>query len=183
MRTDPDASGTMDLSAVLLSVVTMNTERVVVYGVVGLIFATTLASGPLVGAIDLTTTESTSIGEGNATVGAVSLPTSGEIASGRYGSGQYYLRVPDATVDVVNVTGTPLLAYKVEIGEMGYSRTTTHFLSASNTGSYTLSIEQDSIDADKVENETYDGQLSVFLRSSESERQLATRNITVGVSR
>lgn len=173
----------MDLSAGSRFLVTMNTERAVVWGVVGLVLATTLASGPLVGGVDFTTdAEKPAFGEGNATIGEVSLPASAEIAYGRYGSGEYYLRVPDATVDLDDVSGNPLLAYEILIREMSYSRTTTHFISSSNTGSYTLSMERDSLAPEKVENESYDGRLRVFLRSNGTEQQLAARNITVEVT-
>lgn len=173
----------MDLSAGLLSVGTMNTERGVVYGVIGLVLATTLVSGPLVGAVDFTTApEQRSFGSGNATVGDVSLPSSTEITSGRFGSGEYYVLVPDATLTVANVTGTPLLAYQFSIPALGYSRSTTHFVTSSDTGTYELSLKRDAIEPSRVENRSYDGTVTVFLRSNESERRLAERNVTVEVT-
>ena len=173
----------MDLFPGSLSVVTMNTERAVVYGVVGLVLATTLVSGPLVGGIDFTPApEEPSFGDGNASIGDVSLPARAQIRSERFGSGEYSLRVPDATVELLDVTGNPSLAYQISIRAIGYARTTTHFVTASDTGTYGLSLEQDSIDPSQVENGTYDGTLRVFLRSNGTERRLGGRNITVEVT-
>jgi len=161
----------------------MNTERAVVYGVIGLVLATTLVSGPLVGTVKFTTApERTSLNGGDATVGAVTLPSSTEITSGRFGSGEYYVHVPDATLTVANVTGTPLLAYQFSIPAMGYSRSTTHFVTSADAGTYGLSLERDAIEPSRVEKQSYDGTLSVFLRSNESERRLAERNVTVEVT-
>lgn len=173
----------MDLFPGSLSVVMMDSERVVVYGVIGIVLGTTLVSGPFVGAVDFTTApERPSIGDGNATIGEVSLPASAEITEGRYGSGEYYLRVPDASVEVENVSGRPLLAYEISIPAIGYSRTTSHFISPSDTGSYALSLERDSMKRSMVENDSYSGTLRVFLRSNGTEQRLAARNITVEVT-
>lgn len=173
----------MDLSAGLLSIVTMHTERGVVYGVLGLVLATTLVSGPLVGPVDFTTAPAQqSLGNGSATVDDVSLPANTEITSGRFGAGEYYVDVPDATVSLVDVTGTPLLAYQFSIPALGYSRSTTHFVTSSETGTYGLSLERDAFEPSRVEKQTYDGAVTVFLRSNESERRLAERNVTVEVT-
>lgn len=173
----------MDLSAGLLSVLTMNTERGVVYGVIGLVLATTLVSGPLVGAVDFTpAAEESSLDGGNATVGDVSLPATAEIRHGRFGSGEYYVHVPDATLRLDNVTGTPLLAYRFSIPVLGYSRSTTHFVTAADTGRYDLTLSRDAIEPSRVENRSYGGTVSVFLRSNRTERRLAERNVTVEVT-
>lgn len=175
--------GAMHLCTRLRSVGTMDTERAVVYGIVSVILTTTLVSGPLVGAVDLTTEpEQSTPGSGNATISDVSLPSSAEISQGRYGAGERYLRVPDATVDLVDVTETPLLAYEISIRGLGYSRTTTHFISEANEGTFALSIERDSMAASTVQNDSYDGRLRVFLRTDGNERLLGSRNVTVEVT-
>lgn len=173
----------MDLSTGLLSLVTMNRERVVVYGVVGLVLATTLASGPLVGAVDFTTApEPRSFEGGDATVTDVSLPASATISPGRFGSGEDYLRVPDGAVTLANVTGTPMLAYQISIPEIGYSRSTTHFVTDADEGPYALSMERDAIESSRVADGSYNGTLAVYLRSNQTERTVADRNVTVEVT-
>ena len=175
--------GAMDLSPGSLSLVTMDTDRAVVYGVIGLVLVTTLASGPLVSPVDFTISSGeSSFDGGNATIGNVTLPSGAEITDGRYGSGEYYLRVPDATVEVIDVTGNPLLAYRISIPAMGYARTTTHFVSPADVGVYGLSLQRDAVEPSLVEEDTYQGRLRVFLRSNGTERQLATRNISVEVT-
>lgn len=161
----------------------METERAAVYGVIGLVLATTLVSGPIVGAVDFTTaTDNPAYGGSNATLHGVSLPESAELGQGRYGAGEYILRVADATITVDEVVGGPVLAYRISIPSMEYSRTTTHFITAANTGPYAVSMADDSLATSMVENHSYQGQLFVFLRSNGTERRLAERNITVEVT-
>jgi hypothetical protein len=152
----------------------------------GLIVAVTLLSGPLVGGVDFThdrTDETVGIGTGSASVTSVSLPGTVQFQQGRYGSGGYYVRVPDATVEFERIRGRPILSYKLEVEEMGYSRETSHFLSSDTPERLALSIEKDTLDPEEVEATEYSGRLRVSVRANGTDRVLASRNVTVRVDR
>jgi len=160
----------------------MDRERATVWSVVGLVVATTLVSGPLVGAVDLTTEPDTdTLGSGSVTVGSPSLPAEATITAGRFGAGQYTLRVPDATVEITAVEGRPILAYRLSIPQRGYSRSTAHFLTARNAGTFSLSMADDSFDPSTVDRSEYSGAIEIVARANGSERVVANRTITVTV--
>ncbi|WP_018258128.1 hypothetical protein [Halomicrobium katesii] len=160
----------------------MDVDRTVVWGVVGLVVVTTLVSGPLVGAVDLTSdAETPAYGVGSVTVESASLPERATLTAGRFGAGEYRLQVPDAAVAIAAVEGRPLLVYKLEIDERGYSRSTTHFLSTENVGSYAASMSDDTFAPDTVNQTAYDGRLALVVRANDSGRVVAERSITVEV--
>lgn len=163
----------------------MARSRTFVHAVVGCILAVTLVSGPLVPAMDFTQAapERGAIGEGNATVEVLSAPDRAELARGSYGSGSYYLTVPDATVRLAGVTGKPMLVYELRLPERGYSRGTTHFLSAAQTGTYAVSLERDSWLPEEVEQDSYEGELVILLRNGNGDRTVYRGNVTVAVER
>jgi hypothetical protein len=160
----------------------MDADRAVVWGVVGLGVVTTLASGPLVGAVDLTTeSETPAYGEGSVSIQSTALPENATLSAGRFGAGQYTLRVPDAAVQIAAVEGRPLLVYKIELPDRGYSRSSTHFLSADSVGSFSAPLADDSFAPDTVDQRSYDAELQLLVRANESSRVVAERSITVEV--
>lgn len=161
----------------------MARSRTLVYAAVGCILAVTLVSGPLVPAVDFTRAapEQGTIGEGNATVEVVSAPDRARLARGSYGSGSYYLRVPDATVRLTDVTGQPMLVYKLRLPSEGYTRATTHFVSAAQAGPYALSLDRDSWMPEDVERDRYEGELLIHLRNGDGDRTVYRGNVTVEV--
>lgn len=159
----------------------MDSERGVVWGVVGLIVVTTLVSGPLVGAVDFTTEpDHTGLGTGTATIDAVTLPDRATLTAGRFGAGEYTLRVPDATLELSAVEGRPILVYKLSIDSLGYTRSTTHFVSDRNVGRFPLSMTEDSFDPEAFDGE-YEGRLEVILRANNESREIASKSIPVEV--
>ncbi|PSP93204.1 hypothetical protein BRC91_10520 [Halobacteriales archaeon QS_4_62_28] len=159
----------------------MERERATVWGVVGLVVMTTLVSGPLVGAVDLTTEPEMSFGDGSVAVEDVALPDRATLSAGRFGAGEYTLRVPDASVEISAVQGRPLLVYRLSIQERGYTRSTVHFVSQKNAGTYSLSLSDDSFDRAAVANDSYQGRLEVIARTNERSRVITARQITVEV--
>lgn len=160
----------------------MDGERGVVCGVVGLIVATTLVSGPLVGAVDFTAEpDNSELGTGAATIDSVSLPDRATLTAGRFGAGEYTLRVPDATVELSAVEGRPILVYKLSIDSRGYTRSTTHFVSDRNVGRFPLSLSEDRFEPDTVEEDEYQGRLEVILRANNESREIASKAIPVEV--
>lgn len=147
------------------------------------ILAVTVASGPLVGAVDLTTAESEPATPGGGTVdlAVVSLPERATLDRGAFGSGTYHLSVPDATVDVERVTGTPQVRYKLKIPAMGYTRVTTTLLSADDEGRLAVTFESTELPPDEVDRERYRGVLRLVTYDDAGLTTRAERNVTVGV--
>jgi hypothetical protein len=156
----------------------MPTSRVAVYVVAGLIVATTLATGPLVGAVELPAeNDGPPIGTGNATVSVTHLPETATIEAGGRGTNAYYLEVPAATVEISELRGNPILDYAIDIKGLGYSRGSIHLL---GEGSQRIVLERDSFESGDIEKQQYQGELSLTLRG-DSEQVLIERNVTVEV--
>jgi len=159
----------------------MDRSQVLVAGAVCVICGVTLLSGPAIGLVDLTQSRTAGLGEGNATVAAVDAPDTARFDRALE-SESYYLEVPDVRVRLASVTGQPSLSYKLRINEMGYTRSTTFFLTESDVGWVTLSLERDSLPGDRVTNSSYRGALSVVLRYNSTERVVYDQPVTVEVS-
>lgn len=153
------------------------------YGTVALILAVTLLSGPVAGVLDLTTprVDASGAGEGTASIDEVDAPTTATFDRG-YRSESYYLKVPDARVHVAEVTGRPLLAYRLDVHAMNYSRTTTHFLEPGDDGWIALSISRDTFAGDGVTREGYEGSLSIAVRGSGEETVVYSEEIAIEVA-
>lgn len=162
----------------------MNASRLAVYSTVAVIFAVTVASGPLVGAIDVTDRgyDSSGLGQGNVTVRAVEAPTTGQLDS-EFGAEEFYLKIPDATIRVENVTGKPIVSYRISIPGLGHTQAATHFLGESDAGAIQLSLAQQSFQPDAVTEDEYDGELSVLVRRNDQKRTVYSDSITVEVNR
>jgi hypothetical protein len=159
----------------------MDSVRAVEWGVVTVLLVVALASGPLVGAVDLTHELPSNYGEGALTVGAVSAPETATIDRGSYGEQSYQLEVPDATIEVESISGRPIVAYSLTIRDLGYTRTTTHFLSERSTGNRTLSMESDTFDPSKIDRSQYAGELEIVVRGTDGEQTVYRGNVTVSV--
>jgi len=161
----------------------MDRGRAVVYAVTGLILGVTVLSGPAIGLIDLTTPryDMSGLGEGNVTIDGIELPSSVVLDRG-YQSQSYYLTVPDARIRFVAIEGKPTVAYGIDVPALGYSRSTTHFLSDGTVGWTSLSLRQDTLSDDAVDAERYDGRLSLVLRDSDGKTVLANRTVAVEVT-
>lgn len=151
--------------------------------VVFVVVATAFVSGPLVG-VELASDDrwaNFSPGEGEATVGNATLPDSATIERGDFGSNTYYLRVPSATVEVLSVTGQPMLNYRVQIDGLGYQRGSVHFLSERNVGTYELGMDSEDFEAESITESEYEGTLTVTLRYGDTEETLAERTVPIEV--
>lgn len=167
---------------------TMDAARGIVWTAVGVILLTAIVSGPLVGAVDLTTPRDAgpgiSFGAGDELdASVVSLPQDDiRLEAGRYGAGTYYLRVPDAVVDIKRVRGSPRLVYKLRIDRLGYVRATVHFVDREHEGERLhLALEPDTFAPDRIEGDAYDGTLLVVARTDRNATTLARQNVTVEV--
>ncbi|WP_276247911.1 hypothetical protein [Haladaptatus sp. YSMS36] len=167
----------------------MEPERVVASATVLVLLVVTVLSGPLVGAIDLTpapkeSTPEAPIGSGAVDVTVHSIPTDGvALVRGQYGAESFYLRVPDAQIQVGSVTGQPMVVYKVRIPELGYTHGTTLFLSPEDTGNKSIALQQKALAPGRVTADEYDAELIVLVRAGGEERELARQPVTVEVRR
>lgn len=163
----------------------MDGARLVVVVAVGLILSVTLLSGPMVGAIDFTVADeprNAVPGTGSATITVDAWPTDGvTLEKGRYGAGAYYLTVPDATVRVQSVEGSPILAYRVSVPSLGLASESLYFLSEDDRGTMTVTIDPRSLEPDRLEQDTYRVELMIELRSEDTARTLAARTVTAPV--
>lgn len=165
----------------------MEPHRIAVYATVAVVVAVAVASGPLVGAVDLThertdggTGPEGSLGQGSVDVTVESLPGEATLDRSEYGAAAYTLRVPDARVVLSNVTGQPMVVYKLKIPAMGYTSGTVHFVTAEHEGAFTLELERDSLAPDGIDRDRYEGTLTVLVRA-DGERIVAREPITVVV--
>lgn len=163
----------------------MDLGRAGVWSTVGIIVGVMVLSGPMVGAVDLTPAppESTP-GDGNVSLSVVSVPSDGiRLDRGKYGSGVYVLRVPDAEVHVRSIRGSPIVVYKIRIPELGYARASIHVLEEGQDGQREkLEIDEDEIDPGRVTRKVYGGELLVVVRGSDGSSIPHRSNVTVEVS-
>jgi hypothetical protein len=165
-----------------LSGCVMERDRIWILATATLILGTMVLSGPLVSGIDLTPApESPQFGDGNVEVRNMVLPANATLVAPRLGAGKYPLRVPPATMELVTVSGSPRLAYIIEIPDLNYTRSTTTTVTASQEGSFELILEESRLPPDKVSEPQYRGKLTVERWSNGTFRELGRRNISVQV--
>jgi len=160
----------------------MNLARGVTYGSIGVIVLLSLSSGPI-GVFDFTTERDATvgIGEGSLAVTDVTSPDAASLQRGEYGSESYYLQVPDAVLTLDSIEGRPVVSYKIDIPELGYSRETAHFLSSDTGSPVVLSIEKDTLAPEDLQSDEYQGELRIIVRANGDNTVIHRRNITVDV--
>ncbi|EMA12704.1 hypothetical protein [Haloarcula marismortui] len=160
----------------------MERARAVITSVIAIILGVTLLSGPLVPGVTLASEpEPVALETGNVTVAAVEMPEQVTLEAGSYGAASYYLDAPPAHVKFSNLTGRPTLVYKLTIEELGYTRTTNHFLDDSAGDTYDLTLASDTFTDGEIEHEQYTGTVIVSKRDGAGHGVVATRNITISV--
>jgi len=164
------------------SPVLMERTRRVVAAVSALIVGITLLSGPLVPGVTLASEpEPVALETGNLTVSMVEMSGDVTLESGSYGAASYYLNAPPVRVHFTNQTGKPTLVYELTIEELGYSRTTNHFLDESAGDAYELSLASDTFTDGEIEREQYTGTVTISKRDGSGHGVVATRNVTISV--
>jgi hypothetical protein len=163
----------------------MDHGRVVAAGIVAVVAVTAVLSGPLVGGVDLTPEpdEAPPPGSGVANVSVISIPDRAAFVRNSMDRATYELQVPDATVRVANITGRPLLVYKIQVRELGHTRGTTLFLNSSMSGRRVLALEDGQFEKSRISQSHYNATITVLLRSDSGEQELRRENATVAVRR
>jgi len=164
----------------------MDGSRVAVVASLTVIVGISVLSGPLVG-VDFTASPAASVGpdlgEGAIDATVQTLPDTGSLEKGGFGADAYALSIPPATLDVEAVSGQPLVVYTLEVPELGLTHSATYFLSPSNTGSVTMTIDSHSLAPDRIGADSYRGVLDVSVRIGESVRVLDRHNVSIEVVR
>lgn len=151
---------------------------------VGVILLGSLLSGPMVGAVDLSSEDARTIaGNGSVHVEVTSVPEDGRLAPARYATTGYVLSLPPATVDVSNLSGNPMVVYKLRIPELGYVAGTTHVLNERFTGRQTLTFDEAVLNRSALRYDTYRGELLILKRVHERDTVLYRGNVTLRVER
>ncbi|WP_276271502.1 hypothetical protein [Haloarcula litorea] len=159
----------------------MDYPRAATFAVAGVVVAAALVSGPLVPGVTLTSERDVTYGGGNATVASVSLPDRATLDSGSYGQDGYYLAVPPATVRFAALDGSPSVTYRLQIPDLGYARSTVHFLTGDVGGSYEATLRPDNLATETVRRDRYEGTVSVVVEDDAGRRRVAAGNVTVEV--
>ena len=152
-------------------------DPVTVVGV--LVVLVLVGAGPLTG-VDVSNAQSSTVGEGNATVESLTVEQSAlTVTDGRFGTNVSYLRIPPATVTLGSVTGRPQLVYLVSSPALDVDRVET--LVVTSEGSYRLNPDDKAL-APGTESGEYRVSITVRLQSFSTEQVLLRTNETVEVS-
>lgn len=163
----------------------MEPLRLGVYVVVAVVASTSMLSGPLVGAVDLTPVDRSaeSIGQGQVDLSVQTVPTDGVVLKkGKYGSGTYSLVVPDAVVDIESVEGNPLLAYRIQIHAFNFTRVTTTVLDEEMQGVIRVQMAPGTFQPSRVQQEQYAAELTLLVRADGHQRVLERTDVTIEVT-
>lgn len=119
--------------------------------------------------------------EDGANVTLESAPEEGvALERGRFGSGRYHVEAPPAVVSVGSVTGSPMLRYTVDIPAAGIAVTSRYDLS-DREGRLRMGASPATITPHRIDQDSYEGTVSVWLRTGDRDRALLQRTITVEV--
>jgi len=144
----------------------------------GLILVTLLVAGPPLG-IDIVSSNADRLGDGTADVTVIQ-PTGDTIrvTEGRFGTGVWYVRLPNLVVDVEQFEGQPRVQYAISIPGLDLDRTKARLV----TGSGRLRIPvDDRALAERPGNSTYRGSVQVRVQSLSAEKTVLNRTVEVTV--
>lgn len=118
---------------------------------VGLILALTLATGP-VGPIEITEREGAeNLGSGTVTAEMLDRPDRVTLEPTGDGQGLYQVHVPEVRVDILGVSGNPLLSYALSLDEIGFGTETVQLLGDAGDETVTMRIDTDPLQSHEVE--------------------------------
>jgi len=164
-------------------------HRAVALGLI-LVLSISVVSGPLVSAVDLTSSNRYIGGErgvpgtGNVTVASVTIPTEDvEFRRGKHDSGPYYLIAPDAVVDIESVEGHPVLNYKIRVPALGTTYLSTAFPREDAGGPTSLDIQKKKFSREDIEQSQYRVVFLIVARDSSGFRTVYESEINVSVDK
>jgi hypothetical protein len=162
----------------------MDVVRSLPLSIVGSILIMSLVSGPLVGVGGPPSASYGGFpGDGDADIEVISVPEEGALTPVPYASSGYVLSLPSATVDVSNLSGRPMVVYKLRISELWYVAGTTHVLDEDFTGRQKLTLDEPVLNSTTIEREAYHAELRIIKRAHEVDTVLYRGNLTLQVDR
>lgn len=153
---------------------------------VGVILLVVVISGP-VAPVDFTPDRASAgsglqAGTGEIAFSVESVPSAAVFERGKYGTGTYVLRVPDAVIRVEQIRGQALVAYKIRIPALRLVRTSVHAVDERAAGQdVVLSLEPMTRPRDAITASQYEARLAIVARGVENDGVRFQRNITIGV--
>lgn len=164
----------------------MREGRPLVWSTVVLIAAMTLASGPLVGAVDLPAGPAPGPppGTGSASVEVLSAPTTVTLQRSSFGAGTFHLEGPPARVRVDAVTGNPELRYSIDIPGLWFSDANEYALRGRAGDRVTLEFRPVELSPTRVTEDRYRGTLAIWLvTDGDTYRTVHQASVTIEVAR
>jgi len=153
-------------------------------GAISIVLVTLIVTSPVVGILDVTERNPTTVGDGTATASVERLDTDAlTIDRGRFGTRVMYLRIPEATVAVTDVRGRPRIVYRIRVPELGVDTTSTELLKSASPTSVRLGPRDRGLDPAAVSDENYHGIVTVRVQSFERDRTVYETNETIEVDR
>lgn len=155
-----------------------------VWVAVGLLLGVTLLSGPLVPQIDLVTSDEAPDSrfceaDGNASITVRDVPLeSFTLEERRFGVDTYYLAGSDSTVYVDDVTGCPVLVYRLTIADLNYFGQQLYFLPDSEGQEVSMTVVEGTFNPEEIQQRSYDATLTILLRGDQR-RTIYQENVTI----
>jgi len=153
-------------------------------GVISVVLVTLIVTSPVVGILDVTERNPTTVGDGTATASVEQFDTDAlTIDRGRFGTRVMYLRIPEATVAVTDVRGRPRIVYRIRVPELGVDTTSTELLTGAGATNVRLGPRDRGLDPAVVSDENYHGIVTVRVQSFEQDRTVYETNETIEVDK
>lgn len=152
--------------------------------VVGTILLLTVVSGPLVPGVSFTRAqEETDFGNGTAQISEVEFAETAVIEPLRFGGDAYILDMPPTRIAVDEVSGNPLVTYKISISSMNTTLIQTYQLSPEDTNQRVqLQFEKAEIRSPPAHLDNVDAELTLTLRNRTGKQVIDTTNISISTT-
>lgn len=158
--------------------------RLTAIATVTVILAGLLLTGPLIGVVPLGGSAAEQLGDGNATVADVAIATEVfAISEGRFGTEMWYLRVPDATVDVAATDGRSRLVYRLQVPALNVETVSTAPIASGATGPRHLSIDDPAFAPRTIGRDSYQARVTIRVQSFAVDRTVLDETVAVEVRR
>jgi hypothetical protein len=157
--------------------------------VVAVVLVTSLLSGPLIGAADLTPApeidDSFGPGQGSMNVTVHSVPDQARLVESDFGAGAYFLRMDSADVTLSNVRGQPILVYKLRISGLIFVSSRNTFVTEADEGRMSVPFAEDTVQRERMNEsvQEYPAEIVVGVLANDEERVVHRTNVTVEVQR
>jgi hypothetical protein len=140
-----------------------------------------VATGPVVGFVQVPDPGPADLGTGHADVEIRSLPDRASLSAGTY-TDVHELAVPPIHANLGTVTGAPTVTASIRIPELGFGRSSVFSLGGVSAGERSFTISPTTIESDRIHEESYRGRLRLVLRERSGETVLADRRIRITVA-